>query len=71
MFEASTPTSGETAAVTAELPPLIPSYSYQSAAAQDEPNSGSAIGLNAFRALGTSVACAMGAAIVILGASYF
>jgi hypothetical protein len=72
MFEAPTPTSGATAAVTMELPPLIPSYSgLVQTPGQTQPKTGSAIGLNAFRALGTSVLVAAGAAIVILGVSSF
>ncbi|KAI0270211.1 hypothetical protein BGY98DRAFT_268103 [Russula aff. rugulosa BPL654] len=47
MFEAPTPTAGATAAVTAELPPLIPSYTVQTAG-QATPKSGSASGLNPF-----------------------
>ncbi|KAF8497762.1 hypothetical protein F5888DRAFT_249700 [Russula emetica] len=70
MFEAPTPTSGATAAVTMELPPLVPSYSVQTPG-QAQPKSGSAIGLNAFRALGTSIVVAAGAAIVLLGVSSF
>jgi len=72
MFEAPTPTSGATAAVTVELPPLIPSYSGSvQAPGQAKSKIGSAIGLNAFRALGTSVLVAAAAAIVILGVSSF
>lgn len=65
MFEASPPTPGATA-VTAELPPLVPVPS----SAQAQSKVGSAIGLNAFRALGKSVAGAA-IAIVILGVSSF
>jgi len=69
MFEAPTPTSGATVAVTAELPPLVPSYTAQTPG-QAQPIVGSAIGLNAFRALGMSIAGAA-IAIVILGVSSF
>ena len=68
MFEAPTPSFGESAAVTMELPPLIPSYSVPTPG-QAQPKIGSASGLNAFRALGMSVVVAAGAAIVILGVS--
>jgi hypothetical protein len=70
MFLAPTPTSGATAAVTMELPPLIPSYSIQTPG-QAQPNTGSPIGLNAFRVLGMSIVVAAGAAIVISGVSFF
>jgi hypothetical protein len=70
MFEAPTPTSGATAAVTMELPPLVPSYSVQTPG-QAQPKIGTAIGLNAYRALGMSVVVATLAAIVILGVSSF
>lgn len=63
MFEAPTPTSGATAAVTYALPPLIPTQ------AEINTKIGSAIGLNAFRALGTSVVVATAATIVMLGVS--
>jgi hypothetical protein len=59
IFEAPTPTSGATVAVTFSQPPLIPG------------SVGSAIGLNAFKALGASVVVATAAAIVILGVSSF
>jgi hypothetical protein len=54
--------------VTAELPPLVPSYMVQTPG-QAQPKSGSAIGLNPFRALGMSVVVGTLAAIVILGVS--
>jgi hypothetical protein len=69
MFEAPTPSAGETVAVTAELPPLVPSFSHQSAPAQAKSKTGSAIGLNAFIALGTSIVVSTAATIVILGVS--
>jgi hypothetical protein len=70
MFEAPTPTSGATVAVTMELPPLIPSYSVQNPG-QAQPKTGSAVGLNAFRALDMSIVVAAGAVIVLLGVSSF
>ena len=67
IFEVQTPASGATKAVSFTLPPLIPT---------PEPvkyggNIGSAIGLNAFGALGTGVVVATAAAITILGISSF
>jgi hypothetical protein len=70
MFGAPTPTSGATVAVTMELPPLIPSYSVQNPG-QAQPKTGSAVGLNAFRALDMSIVVAAGAVIVLLGVSSF
>src|ERR1700679_2550540 len=70
MFEAPAPTSGATVAVTMELPPLIPSYSVQTPG-QAQPKTGSAIGLNAFRALDMSIVVAAGAVTVLLGVSSF
>lgn len=57
-FEAPTPTPGETVAVTAVWnPPLIPTF------AADQSQSGSASGLNAFWALGTSTVVAITVAV--------
>jgi len=56
-FEAPTPTPGETVAVTAVVnPPLIPT---------DTSQSGSASGLDAFWALGTSTVVAIAVAVLI------
>ncbi len=71
MFEAPTPTSGATAAVTEESPPLIPSSPVQTAVVQSQPKVGSATGLDAFRALGRSVVVATLATIVTFGVSFF
>lgn len=64
-FEAPTPTPGETVAVSAVLfPPLIPTYGL------DNSQSGSASGLNAFWALGTSTVVAIAVAVAMGGVSF-
>jgi hypothetical protein len=63
IFEVPPPTSGATTAVTFALPPLIPTPPAFGS------KKGSATGLNAFRALGTSMTVATTAAIVVLGVS--
>ena len=61
-FEAPTPTPGETVAVTAVWnPPLIPT---------DQSQSGSASGLDAFRALGTSTVVAIAVAVAMEDVSF-
>ena len=61
-FELQTPTPGATEAVSFTLPPLIPTPVPDTSVGK----TGSAIGLKAFRALGTSVVVAV---IALLGLS--